>query len=152
MSEGEADTTEGAGEVETMPTPTAEGPEGSGAEIGPVGAAASRGDTLDTTAVEADAEGEGGRHGEEKRERETVAGRRENPAGKSSGVGVREGTPEASRVAKTPGGDRQGVGGGVELPRGTNTPGVEELPWGNQTSGVTLEGDKVPGEDGQGQG
>ena len=67
-------------------------------------------------------------------------------------MGFREGGPEASGVVEKPWGDCQVVGGGVESPRGTNTPGVEELPWGNQTSGVTIEGDKVPGEDGQGQG
>ena len=55
----------------------------------------------------------GGRHGAEKQERERVASRRENPYGKSSGVGDREGDPKASRVAEIPGGDRQGAVGGV---------------------------------------
>ena len=43
------------------------------------------------------------------------------------------------------------MGGGFELPRGTDTPGVEELPQEGETSRVTLEGDGVPGADGQGQ-
>ena len=74
----------------------------------------------------------------------------ENPSGESSGVRDREGGPEAPRVAENPGGGRHVVGGGVKLPRGTNNPGVEELPWGDETSGGTLESEKVPGEDGQG--
>ena len=36
--------------------------------------------------------------------------------------------------------------------RGTNTHGVEDLPRGGKTSGVTLEGNRVPGADGQGRG
>ena len=40
----------------------------------------------------------------------------------------------------------------VESPRGTNTPRVEELPRGGETSRVTLEGDGVPGADRQGRG
>ena len=32
---------------------------------------------------------------------------------------------EASRVAENPGGDRQGVGGGIKPPQGIDTPGVE---------------------------
>ena len=55
-------------------------------------------------------------------------------------------------MAENPGGDRQGVGGGVELPRGINTPRVEELPQGDETFKVTPEGDGVPGADGQGRG
>ena len=39
---------------------------------------------------------------------------------------------EASRVTETTGGDCQGVGEGFESPRGTKTPGVEELPPGVQ--------------------
>ena len=35
---------------------------------------------------------------------------------------------------------------------GIDTPGVEELPRGDETSGGTPEGDGVPGEDGQGRG
>ena len=42
--------------------------------------------------------------------------------------------------------------GGVKSPRSINTPGVEELPRGDETAGVTPEGDGVPGEDGWGLG
>ena len=96
--------------------------------------------------------GAGDHHGAGKRERERVAVRRENPIGKSSGVRDREGGPEASGVAENPGVDRQGVAGGVELPRGTKIPGVEELPRGDETSVVTFEGDGVTEVDGRGRG
>ena len=78
-----------------------------------------------------------GCHGAKKRGRERVSGQRENPAGKSSRVGIKEGDPEASGVAENPRGDCQGFVGGVELPRGIDTPGVEELLRGGKTSGVT---------------
>ena len=42
--------------------------------------------------------------------------------------------------------------GGVKLLRGTDTPGVEEFPPGDETSGVTPEGNRVPRADGQGRG
>ena len=67
-------------------------------------------------------------------------------------MGSSEGGREAFRVAENPGGDRQGVGGRVELPRGIYTPQVEELPWGDETSEVTPEGDGFPGEDRRGRG
>ena len=67
-------------------------------------------------------------------------------------MGDIEGGLEAYGVAENPGGDCQGVGGGVESPRGTNTPRVEELPWGDENSGVTLEVDGVQGAEGQGRG
>ena len=51
----------------------------------------------------------------------------------SSRVGGEEGGREASGVAENPLGYRQGVEGGVELPQGTNTPGVEEFPRGTKT-------------------
>ena len=38
------------------------------------------------------------------------------------------------------------------MPRGTDTPGVEEFPWGEETSGVNLKGNGVPGADIQGRG
>ena len=44
------------------------------------------------------------------------------------------------------------MGGGVELPQVIDTPGVEELPQGEETSGVTLEGGVVLGADERGQG
>ena len=43
------------------------------------------------------------------------------------------------------------MGGGVKLPRGTDTPGVEELPRGYKISGVTIKGDGVPGTDNGGR-
>ena len=55
-----------------------------------------------------------------------------------------------SECQKTPGG-HQGVGGGVESPQGINTPGVEEFPRGDETSGVSTKGEVVPGEYRQGQ-
>ena len=70
-------------------TETARESEGSGAETAPGGAAAGRGDTWDVTSEGADKAGSGGRHGAKQRVRERVAGRRENPDGKSSGVGSR---------------------------------------------------------------
>ena len=44
------------------------------------------------------------------------------------------------------------MGGGVKSPRGINTPGVEDLPLGNETSGVPPEGDRVTEADVQGRG
>ena len=65
-------------------------------------------------------------------ERERVDGRWENPAGKSSGVGSREGRPKASGVPENSGGDCQGVGGGVESSRGINTPEWKSFPGGTK--------------------
>ena len=120
-SEEEAETTGGAGEVVIMPTATLEALGGSGTEDGLGVSAAGGGATSDSTNTDADAAGAGDHHGVENRKRERVTGRREKPAGKSSGVGEREGAPTASRVAENPGGHCQGVGGGVKLPRGTDT-------------------------------
>ena len=44
------------------------------------------------------------------------------------------------------------MGGGVESPRVTDNTRVEELPQGDKTSWVTLEGHGVPGTDGWGRG
>ena len=55
-------------------------------------------------------------------------------------------------MAENPRGYHQGVGGGVELPQGIGTPGVEALPWGDETPGVATEGDGVMGEYGRGRG
>ena len=79
-----------------------------------------------------------------------VTGRRENLAGESSGGGNREGVPKTSGVAEKPRGGCQGVGGGVESPQGIDTPGVEDLPREDKTSGVPTKGEGVPGEDRQG--
>ena len=38
------------------------------------------------------------------------------------------------------------------MPQGIDTPGVEELPRVDETSGVPIEGDGEPGENKQGQG
>ena len=73
-------------------------------------------------------------------------------ANDSSGVGDEEWGHEASGVAVNPLGSRQGVGGGVKLPQGTDTPGVAELPRGDKTPGVTTVGEGVQGEDGREQG
>ena len=42
------------------------------------------------------------------------------------------------------------MGGVVELLQGINTPGVEELPRGDETYGVLTEGNGVAGEDRRG--
>ena len=60
--------------------------------------------------------------------------------------------PRPPEWRKTTGGKRQGVGFGIELPRGTNNPGVEELSWGDNTFRMTLEGNRVPGADLWGRG
>ena len=57
-------------------------------------------------------------------------------AGKSSGVEGKEGGRESYGVAENHGEDRQGVGGGVELPQGIDTPGVNKFPRGDRTSRV----------------
>ena len=52
---------------------------------------ASRGNTADATSAAADEAEAGGLHGARFRARERVSGRRENPAGESSGVGGKGG-------------------------------------------------------------
>ena len=69
----------------------------------PGGTAAGRSETRKATSAATDEAGSGGRHGARSGERERVAGRRENPAGESSGVGFREGGPKAYGVAENPG-------------------------------------------------
>ena len=95
---------------------------------GTKGTADDGGATSDATPEYTAAAGAGGYHGAGKRDREKVSCRQEKSADKSSGVGEEEGGPKASRVEENPRRDRQGVGGGVESPRGTNTHGVEEFP------------------------
>ena len=41
---------------------------------------------------------------------------------------------------------------GVGLTGGGETPGVERMPWGDETRGVVAEGDRVLGGDGPGRG
>ena len=65
-------------------------------------------------------------------------------------MGISEGGFEASEVTYNDREDCQGVGGGVEWPRGIKNPGVEELTQGGKTSGVTPKGDGVPRKDIQG--
>ena len=96
--------------------------------------------------------GSGGASWGGKRKRERVSSLRENSSGDSFRVGEGEGGGEASEVTENSKGDCQVVGGVVKSPRGTNTPGVEELLRGDETSRVTLEGDGVPGTDRRGQG
>ena len=134
-------------------------------------AAAGRGDTRKATSAAADKAGVGGRHGKRPGVRGRIAGQQEtrlaspqewggNTGGHEAsgvahgylGVGGEEGGHEASRVAENPGGDRQGVHGGVKSPQGINTHGVVELPWGDETPRVTTEDELVPVEDGRGQG
>ena len=73
--------------------------EGSSAEDEPGDVAACRGATSDSTSKDANSAEAGGRHGAGKKEWDRVDGRQENRAGKSSGVGDREGGLDASRVA-----------------------------------------------------
>ena len=68
-----------------------------------------------------------------------------NPLEWDSGRGA-----QGLRSGRKSRGDCQGVGGGVDSPKGTDTPGVEELPWGDETSGVSPEGDGVLGLDSRG--
>ena len=104
------------------------------------------------TSVAADEAGVGGFHGEKPGVKKSVAGQKENSAGELSGVRNIEGGHEASGMVENPRGDRQGVRGGVKLPQGINTPGVEELPPGYEASRVTTKGEGEPGEDGRGRG
>ena len=61
-------------------------------------------------------------------------------AGESSGVGGKEGGRNAYGVAEIPREDRQVVREGVESLQGINTPGVDELPRGEETTGVSTKG------------
>ena len=118
------------------------------------GARAVWSDTGKAPSAAANEEGARGRHEARTGQGEKNGGRRENTGGKTSGVrgddmgheasgvahespgvGEEEGVREASGVAENPVGGRHGVGGGVELTQGTNTPRV---------AGGT-RGDKTPG-------
>ena len=129
------------------------------------------GNTGKAISAAANKAGAGGRHEARPYLRERIAGRRENPVGKSSGVqgdeggreasgviheslgvGDKVGSREASGVAENPRGYCQEVGEGVELPQGIDTPGVAELSQGEETPVVTTEGEGVPEEDGPGRG
>ena len=152
MLEEEAETAGGAGDTGRPLTATAGESEGSGAEDESWGEVADGGATTDVTSGDTDAAGEGGRHRAGRGERAKVVGRRENPSVESSWVVNREGGHEALGVGESPGEDRQGVEGAVELPQGIDTHEVEEFLQGGETSRVTTKGEGVPGEDGQGLG
>ena len=68
-----------------------------------------------------------------------------------SRVRVDGGGREAYGVAETPGGDRQGVQGGVDLSQGIDTPGVDAFLRGDEPPGVDTKGDGVTWEDRQGR-
>ena len=104
------------------------------------------------TSADADEAGAGGRHGSIPGVRERVSVQQENPAGDSSRLGGREGGYEASELAENLGGNHQGVGGRVKSPQGIDTPGVEELPRGDETSGVTPRETECQGRMDRGRG
>ena len=116
-----------------------------------VGARASRRNEWKAPPTAADKAGARCRHGVKQGQGENEGGRRENGRAEPSGVGgnnggreasgvdpdshgVRkgEGGHEASEVAENLGGWCHGVGGGVELPQGANTPIVAEGPRGTK--------------------
>ena len=68
-------------------------------------------------------------------------------AHKSLGVGDEERGSEALRSGRKTQGSHQGVGGGVKLPQGIDTPGVTEFPWGDKTPGATTARGGAPRED-----
>ena len=132
---------------------------------------ASRGDTGKASSAAANKAGSGDHHGVRLAIRGRFRLRRENQKGKylevrgndggykssgaaykSSRVKDEEGRCEASGVSENPWGSRQGVRGGVELPQGTNTLGVAEQPWGDETLGEKTAGEGEPGEDIWGRG
>ena len=66
--------------------------------------------------------------------------------------GVRRGSARPPEWQKTPGGSRNGVEGGVELPQGSDTPGVAEVPQGGKTPGGPTAAEVRPRKDGRGHG
>ena len=66
-------------------------------------------------------------------------------AHESPGVEEEEEGRKASVVAENPRGGAQGVGEGVELPQGANTPGVDEEPWGDKFPGGPTAAEGGPG-------
>ena len=118
VTEDADETAGGAGGVDQMLVAMARGLEGSGAESAPGGAEDGRGNTWGVTSKDADEVGAGSHHGEKQSGRERVSGRRVKPDGESSGVGSREGAPEASGVAENPGGGLPGSGRGSQVDKG----------------------------------
>ena len=125
--------------------------EESGAEDKPGGAAAGRDTTSDATSKDADAAGAGGRHGEERRETARVAGRQENPAVESSGVGYIEGSRGLRSGGKIRGGS-PGSGRGSRVAERHRHPQSGRVARGDETFRVTPKDDRFPGADGQGRG
>ena len=91
-----ADTAGGAGRIIQARMATAQETHGSVLGLLPGGTVASRGNTWEVTSATADDSGAGGNHGAGPRVRDRLAVWRENPVGKFSGVGGREGGREAS--------------------------------------------------------
>ena len=104
---------------------------------------AGRGDTGKASSAATNKARAQGIHGARPENRERSGGRQENQARETLGVrgdnrgreasrvfqessvvGDKEGGSKASGVAENPQVSRQGVGGGVDSPQGTNTPGV----------------------------
>ena len=135
-------------------------------------AMAGGGDTRKYSSAAANKAGARDHHGASPTQKGQKEGRQENKGGKtlgvrgndrgreasevaheSPGVGEKEGGRDASGVAENPRGSRHGVGGGVESPQGTNTPGVAELSWGdNPPEGPQLPGRTEEGWMGAGRG
>ena len=170
MTEKEGTTTEGTGWERETWTAMAWGTQESGKGELPGDAMAGGGDTEKAPSVAANKVGPRGRHGARPANRVRYRGRRENQedeysevqgndrgceasrvAHESPGVGAEEGGREASRVWENPRGSRQGVNEGVELPEGTDTPGVLDLPRRDETLGVRTAGEGEPREDGRGR-
>ena len=73
-------------------------------------------------------------------------------AGNPSEVGDKAGGGKAYGVAENPRGYHQRVRGGVELPQGIGTPGVDELLQGYETPIVATKGAVVMGYNVRGRG
>ena len=165
-SEEEVDTAEGAGEARRPLTAAIGEYEESGVKDDPGGSAAGGGATANTTSMAANKDGAGGCHGARSEVRERVASRRENLASEYSRVegeggaqglrsswlttrstGRRRPAVRPMEWRKPRGGERQGVGGGVESPQSIDTPGVEELLQWDKNPRVVTEGEGVTGED-----
>ena len=95
--------------------------------------------------------GAGGCHAVKQRGRERVTIRQETHLASHLEWVAERGAESPPEWRKTSEGIDREWEGGSSIPRVINTPGVEEIPWGDKTSGVTSEGDVVPGEDGRGQ-
>ena len=134
-------------------------------------ARASGSDKRKAPSVTADKAGRGGLHGVRQGQQDKNGGRQEfertEPSRMGGNYGGREASGldpkthrvrgkeegrEASGVAENPGGGRHGVGRGVELPQGADTPGVAEGPRGDETPGGPTAAQDRREEDGQERG